>query len=345
MRGYEGSNGPLTPGAEERLTYADTNEDGVSFAASNPTWAADGRGILYSFSPRPYSPGEKKLGVSCVANHPCHPVAMDFDDTCLALLPPTGGSAYWNVCESRTSHSSATDLVPWADLSPSGALLYIEQSRPAPPPPLTPFPPAKTGTYADLWLATPERPLDRRELCRLYALDTLTRLAPATACPFTVMSDLRWLGTSTFAVLAGGTLQVGAITSQGVTFTPVPNSPSIGHYALVDGNRAVVFVTASPSVRRLALADGTVTVVATLPLGPGGQVLDIGCHPDVCIVLASTGGASGTWNLWKVDLATGSAAIVRTFTHAISAAKLSPVSGDVLAQEGANLYLLTGVVP
>ena len=106
-----------------------------------------------------------------------------------------------------------------------------------------------------------------------------------------------------------------------------------------------MFVGGDLSIRHATIPGGVVTVVATLPLGPGGQLLDIGCHPDLCIALASSGGTPGTWNLWKINVATGSSAIVRTYTHPITSAKLSPVSGDVVALEGVNVYLLVGVVP
>ncbi len=333
MRGYEGSAGPLTPGLEERLTYADTNEDGEPFRALQPTWAVDGSGILYSFSPRPYLPGEKKLAQRCILSHPCRAVAADPKDRCLAMLPPSGGSAYWNVCESRSGHSTTTDIIQAGAINRTGQLLYTESSAQA----LASLP-------YDLWLATQGDPLNRRRLCSQVTEPS----GVETICGVFDFTDIQWTGTNTFVAVTKSSITQGTITTDFVTLAAVPGTSGVAQYSLVDGARAAVFIVANRAdhaVRRVKMADGTVTVVGTLPLGPGGEILDVGCHSDVCVVLASGGGTPGTWNLWKMDLATGHSAIVRTFDHPIATAKLSPVSGDVVALEGANIYLLTGVIP
>ncbi len=368
---FIGAIGPLVPGLEERLTYADTNEDGAPFQATAPHWAADGSGIIYSFSPRPYLPGETKVGLRCVTFRPCRPAAADPADTCLAMLPPTGGSAYWNVCESRSGHSNVDDYIAAGDINSAGQLLYTEQTAMTAPQQFTaPSPPV---AYADLWLAVPTSP-SRPELCQFSAnADPASSLPQAPACGVGVLTAIQWLGTSTFAAQAGP-IVLGTITANGVSFAAVPGTGGATAYAVVDGGRGAIFISGDSLIRHVTFADGTMTVVATLSTDPAsvsstntmtaypagvGQLLDVGCHPDVCIVLTNGG---GTWNLWKVDRATGSSAIVRTFTHELYAAKLSPTSGDVVALEGANtflmtitgatgtvtpanLYLLTGVVP
>jgi hypothetical protein len=95
-------------------------------------------------------------------------------------------------------------------------------------------------------------------------------------------------------------------------------------------------------IRRVDLATGTTTVAATLGLSASGRSLDISCRPDACVVLTHDG---ANWGLWKLDLATSALTLARSFNHALTVAKLSPTSGDVVALEGNNLYFLAGVLP
>jgi hypothetical protein len=246
------------------------------------------------------------------------------------MLPATGGSAYWNVCESRAGHSFVTDSIRAGDINSLGQLLYVEWSQKAVDPQFFAFrpPPLPADLGAQLWLATPEAPLNRR-------------LIPNGG----TLSSIQWSGPNRFVALAGGSFVQGTITADSATFVEVNGTGAVLSYALVDGGGGAMFIDGDRSIRHTTIPGGVVTVVATLPLGPGGQLLDIGCHPDVCVALASSGGTPGMWNLWRIDIATGSSAIVRSYTHAITSAKLSPVSGDVVALEGVNVYLLTGVVP
>jgi hypothetical protein len=355
---FIGAIGPLTAGPEEQLTFADTNEDGAPFQATAPHWAADGNGIIYSFSPRPYLPGETKVGLRCVTFHPCRPAAADPADTCLAMLPPTGGSAYWNVCESRSGHSNVDDYIAAGDVNGAGQVLYTEQTATtAPQQFVAPSPPI---AYGDLWLSTPTSPT-RRELC-WFSGDTTA----APACGVGLITAIQWSGSNTFLAIAGlsatspispGSLVIGTITAGGATFAAVPGAVRVVAYAVVDGGQGAIFVTGDSVIRHVALPDGAVTAVAALPVH-SGQIVDVGCHPDLCIVLAS---GTGVWNLWSVSRTSGASAIVRTLNHQLYAAKLSPTSGDVVVLEGTNrfltsignidtvtpafVYLLTGVVP
>ena len=334
---FIGAIGPLVPGPEERLTFADTNEDGVPFRATGPHWSSDGGGILYSFSPRPYLPGEKKLGQRCVTFHVCRPAAADPADTCLAMLPPTGGSAYWNLCESRPGHSNVDDYIWAGDINSAGQILYTEWRRRPPSAPQQFTAPSPPIAYADLWLATPTSPI-RRELCWFSGDPTAGgSLTAVPACGVDSIDAIQWSGTSTFAALAGSIL-LGTITSSGVTFTKVPGTGSTAAYAMVDGGRGAIFVGGDSSIRHVTFATGSVTVVATLPVA-ASKILDVGCHPDMCVVLANGTGGAQVSNLWKVTLATGIATIVRSFDHHLYSAKLSPVSGDVVALEGQVSYL------
>jgi hypothetical protein len=336
---FYGARGTLTSGAEVRLTYADTNEDGVPFRAYAPSWAANGAGILFSYSPRVYQSNEKKLGVRCIRNIPCRPVAEDPGDQCLAMLPPTGGSAFWDVCETRSGHSNVVDRIVTGDVLPSGQLIYVEEEGPASQQFAPDGPP---GEYGDLWNALVGTPVVRRELCRLYSRDTV--LSEAPSCGVVDLRDMHWTSTSAFVALSGTSLIRGVITSVGATLTRVPSAANVANAALVANGTAAIVVGGDLTVRRVNLVDGTVVVVATLPDSAGNALLDIGCHPDVCVVLANGGGTRGGSSLWRVDLATGAVTLARAFDHNIAAAKLSPVSGDVVALEGVNLYLLTGVL-
>lgn len=341
---FYGATGTLTVGAEVRLTYADTNEDGVKFRATAPTWASDGKGIMFSFLPRPYGPGEKKLGQRCFLSRTCRAVAQDPGDKCLAMLPPTGGSAYWNVCESRSGHSNVIDRIEAGDVNSAGQLLYTEEAGPASQQFVPDGPP---GDYADLWLSTVTSPVIRRELCRFFGTGIV--LPAAAPCSVGILRNIQWSGPNTFVAMSGSGLIRGAVTSDSVSISAMGTPTSVVSYALVDNHSAVIIVGGDFRVRRVAIADGTVTVVGTLPLPPDAVVRDVGCHPDLCVVLVASGSTPRHWDLWRMDRVTGNAAVVRTFDHELITAKLSPTSGDVVALEpvGADtsMYLLTKVIP
>ena len=341
---FYGANGPLIDGAEERLTYTDTNEDGVKYQAFRPNWAADGQGIIFSFLPREYAPGEKKLGQRCVLSHDCRVVAQDPGDKCLSLLPPTGGSAYWNICEARSGHSNVVDRIEAGDVNAAGQVLYTEESGPASQQFVPDGPPA---VYGDLWLSTVRPPVVRRDLCRFYSDKVV--LPPAPPCTTGLLQDIHWSGANSFVALSGARLIRGTITADGVSMAAVATPTAVTGYSLAGDRSAAIFVGGDATVRRVTIADGTVAAVGTIPILRGAQLLDVGCHPDLCIVLATSGGIPAHWDLWRLDLATGNSAIVRTFDHELITAKLSPISGDVLAMEriglDSGIFLITKVIP
>jgi hypothetical protein len=71
-------NGPRTSGADVQLTY-NVQEN------HTPTWASDGKGILYPFV------------------DPVHPAQW-----CLGILPPTGSTRVWEYCERRAAYQDTT---------------------------------------------------------------------------------------------------------------------------------------------------------------------------------------------------------------------------------------------
>jgi hypothetical protein len=231
------------------------------------------------------------------------------------------------------------DKIVAGDVDADGRVLYTEASGPASQQFAPDGPP---GEYGDLWLATgPTRV--RGEVCRFYAREAT--LPPAPSCNAGDLRDIHWTGHATFVALSGSGIVRGEISASGATFTGVPGGVNVTNYALIAGGTAAIVVSGNLTVYRVSFADGATVAVATLPPTAGSALLDVGCHPDLCVVLANGGGTLGGSSLWRVDLVTGAATLARAFDHRIDAAKLSPVSGDVVALEGANLYLLAHVLP
>jgi hypothetical protein len=347
---FYGATGPLVPSAEARLTYSGPDRYGHPFAASAPSWAAGGGGILYSYSPRQYQVGES-LALECGAVF-CGLASRDQSDTCLALLPPTGGSASWEMCETRPFHTDSTDLFLNATVNAAGQVLYTEMTG-QPTLPFSP-PPFPLGMHAELWLGSAGNLAPRQMLLTLYH----DHLGIDQSSPGSVnwLSETTWSGNNVFLAIGGHLfpadslrprgLVVGTITASGATISVVPGtaSDSMSHFGLVSGGAAVIFIDGTAVIRRVDVASGVTTVVATLALSAAGRSLDVGCRPDACIVLTRDG-APAHWDLWKLDVASGALTLARTFTHELTAAKLSPASGDVVALEGPNLYFLAGVLP
>lgn len=343
---FYGATGPLNAGPEARLTFNTGDQYGHPFQARVPSWAADGSGIVYTFSPRPHQIGES-LELVCGGSG-CTFSSRDSQDTCLAMLPAQGGSAYWQMCETKPFHTDSSDIFASAAVSGTGRLLYIEMSGST----LLPFP---LGLHAELWLGSSGNFAIRRQLMTLYH----DHLGVDGTNPADVnwLSETTWLGTDEFLAIGGHLfpgipdslrprgLVRGAISASGADVIVVPGTAadSIAHFALVDGGSAVLFVDSTAVIRRVVVASGSTSVVATLALSPTGKSLDIGCRPDACIVLTSDG-SPRHWDLWKLDPASGALTLVRTFTHALTGAKLSPRSGDVVALEGDNLYFLANVL-
>ena len=337
----DGAVGPF-PGTGGRLTFNPGDQYGHPFSAFAPSWAAGGSGILYTYSPRSYQAGES-LVFRC-GRVLCALASRDSSDTCLAMLPPTGGSALWEMCETRPFHTDSNDVFSNATVNGTGQILYTEMTGPT----TLPFP---LGMHGELWLGSAGAFAPRQKLLTLYR-DSLGIDLTSTAS-VNWLSETTWSGSNTFLAIGGHLfpgdslrprgLVLGTISATGATLSVVPGtaSDSISHFALINGGSAVLFIDSTAVIRRVDLTTGAVTVTATLGLSAAGRSLDISCRPDACIVLTR----DGAWSLWKLDLATGTLTLARSLAQPLTVAKLSPASGDVVALEGTNLYLLAGVLP
>ena len=313
-------------------------QDRVPFAAFTPSWVDGGGGIVYSFSPRPYQVGEtRRINVHC--GSVCVPTAVDPNDECLANLPPTGGSASWYLCEDRPFHTDSTDILTNAVINSAGEVLYIEMVGPT-----YFFPPL--GSHAELWIGSGEKIAQRRLLFPLYR-DSLG-IVDRSRGLINWLEQIRWSGTRSFFALGqlkrsgqDSTIGIvrGVITATGADIAVIPGGAGtqITHFAPVENDAAVLFVDTTALVHRVDVATGAKTVFATIPVDTTARPLEITCHPGACVVLTRDG-TPRHWDLWKLDLSTSAFTHLRTWSRAIGAAKLSPISGDVLILDGGNLY-------
>jgi hypothetical protein len=259
------------------------------------------------------------------------------------MLPPTGGSAYWNLCETRPFHTDSLDIFSNAAVNSAGQMLYTEATGST----ALPFP---LGMHAELWLGNAGNFAPRQQLMTLYHDHLGVDETSANAVNW--LTETTWSGNGTFVAIGGHLfpgdsirsrgLVLGVISASGAVISIVPGtaSDSIAHFGLVAGGSAVIFVDSTAVIRRVDLASGSTSVVATLSLSAAGKTLDISCRPDACVVLTK----DGAWALWKLDVASGALTLVRSFSHALTVAKLSPTSGDVVALEGVNVYFLPNVL-
>ena len=343
-----GANGALTSGEQVLLTYSNdsTSKYQLPYQSYMPTWAPNGSGILYGFMPRPSQTGEV-LGLRCAGSHDCTLAPVDSLDQCLGLLPPAGGSAYWNLCETGAAHTDSVDILTEGAINSAGQLMYIEMTGP-------PSLPPPNGFHAELWLGDPQRLQARRSLLTLYH-DHLG-IVDITAGVINWLHEIQWSGTQDFFAIgelrrpagADSALGIvhGTITSGGAALALVAGGtgPNISHFALIAGGTALIYVDTTAFVRRVAVATGVKTILAALPIDSAGRAIDVGCRADACGILTYDG-TPRHWDLWKVDLASGAVTLVKTFTRTITAARLSPTSGDVLLLARDTLYLLPKAVP
>ncbi|MES1259208.1 MAG: hypothetical protein ABUL71_01340 [Gemmatimonadota bacterium] len=343
-----GSDGAFAAGPAERLTFTPTNQDGVSFAASVPQWADGAAGIIYSFSPRPHQIGEATV-LRCVIT--CVRVAADPRDQCVAMLPPTGGSAYWYLCEDRPFQTDSTNILTNATLNSAGELLYIEMTGRIDIN-------APLAHHADLWLGNPERIADRRHMLTLYH-DIVGRVDTSQSV-INWVSEIQWSGTRAFYAL--GQLKVsglpdstiavvrGDIGASGATLSPIAATlrKAYTHMAVIEHGAAILVSDTTPVLRRVSLATGATTAFATMPIDTTGRALAISCRPDACALLTRDGPSSSRpthWDIWRIDLASAAITPLRSYSRAIGGSVLSPSSGDLVIVDGKDLFLLPKAVP
>lgn len=331
--GY-GADGPLVPGPEARLTYD-------SGPAGKPSWAATGEGILYAFSPRPYQRGDS-MYTMCGGAFGCVRVPTQEFDGCIALLPSGGGSARWQLCETAKAHTDSVDILGAAALDSDGTVLYQEFSGTIGL--ITPL-----GGHADLWIGDPLRPLVRRKLMSLYR-DVLG-VDPLPDDQINWLLETNWAGRDTFYVIGehlrpdatDTTIGIarGVISSTGASLWVIPATDKVIHYGIAAGEGELVWLDSLSVLHGIALRDWSTRPVPQPPLTPAGKLLDIGCEPRACVVLAhDVTGGKAAWSLWSVDLDSGSWTRVESYDHSITSAKVSPDGKSAVAVEGENLYLL-----
>lgn len=321
---FFGARGALDSSSRERLTYslgsaACPGVYCVPFRAYAPTWTEDGQGVLHTFSPRPPQPNEIRH-LFCYRTAECIPLAADPLDRCISLLPSTGGSGYWDVCEERHANTDLTDILQAAALNTSGRLIYVESTGP------DSFSIGVTPR-SDFWVvdtssgSTPQR------------LTESDGIGPAA------VTEAAWIGASTFLAAGAGHLERGVIEGGTIAFTPLNVPGGVTAFALLPGANAVIVVNNDNLVRRFALSTGSDSTVATLPASE--HATDIGCHADRCAVLANDG---DRWTIWNVDLHSGehTAIYATAGRDTIFSAELSPTSSDIVIQQDINLYLLPG---
>jgi hypothetical protein len=320
--------GPLTSGADEQLTF-NTEQDYW------PAWTEDGAGILYAF----VRPG-------AVPQH-----------RCVGLLPAGGGSRIWQLCDDRaTQRDSTNGFIAYA-LGADGRLLYVEAVAQSG---VQGTAPAETT----LWLTDSAAPFHRR------ALLTIPGFAGTT--PVSWLADIAWTGPNTFIALAqdftvfghcknciiddslffGEAVVRGTIGAAGATLEAVTGTTGATSYSLAENGASIVFTRRDDlNLYKVASGGGAESVVATL----SQQLLGVSCEESTCVVAddpvtlsAATLGdppvifgsiGLGPRELSSVSLSSGTvqSMIVLGSSAAIpivATPRISPVTGDVVAQVG-----------
>ncbi len=189
-----------------------------------PSWTEDGKGIIYSYSyPQPTSHA---------------------DDRCLGLLPPTGGTRLWQLCDERREHADSADSFAAAAIGTDGRLIYLEASTRRGSGGLSGVnqPPKNTV----LWLADTALPFQRRALLVLGA-----QISDSFVNWF---RDTHWIGPTSFVTLAqfdyirlapksalfdsvftGLGVVRGEIGPTAATFAIVPGTAGAQSYSLAEG--------------------------------------------------------------------------------------------------------------
>jgi hypothetical protein len=339
--------GPAGSGADVRLTF-NSEQDYW------PIWTEDGSGILYAFA----SAGDASR--------------------CIGLLPPAGGTRTWQLCDNRASMADSVTSFPAFALGADGRLLYLEATALAG---IQSTAPAEVT----LWLADSAAPFQRHAL--------LTLPTAAGDIRPTWLADISWTGPANFLALAQdiqiaphckfcgpedslfGALAVvrGTISGNAATLTSVPGTTGATGYALAEAGSTIVFTLRDDiHLYKVPAAGGTpVAVASVLPSG-GGQVMGVSCKGSTCVVATAavtltTSSSSGIIfpsvadspaQLLGVSLTTGAVQVLITGPDVLATPRISPLTGDVVAQAGglfghfqtattsaSDLHLFLGLVP
>ncbi len=299
-----------------------------------PSYAEDGSSILYTFQ----VPGRPDR------------------DRCLGIIPASGGSRVFEVCETRVGYNDSTDMIASGALGTDGRLIYLHTT---------------SRTNAQLPGSS-----------RLYVTDTtagstprllLTMPVPFGGSSVDWLADIRWTGDATFLALgqqftvvpvgagaARDTVYIpigvakGMVSPTGATLQLIPGTEGATSYARSTDGTAILFTRGGSTVFRVAVDGGAATPLATIPsVGAADRITGFDCQEGRCVVLVAYNrvppAPPGVTNVvYSVDEAGGamtSRAVTETATWLWP--RLSPVSDDfvlVTSLGGRDMYLYRGLL-
>lgn len=318
------SDGPFSDAAPIRLTYNTSTDSSLSLTQ-------DGQGMLY-----------------------LHTTQAGTGDRCVGLLPLTGGTRRWELCDTRAQMADSANSFSAPAVSTDGRLLYVQGvSRRG----------LASVSRARLWLADTSMPFVRREIFSFPA--------NIAGRGFSWLADAQWTGPDAFVARAGlldavqncagncpwDTTFVGAgvvrgtITPAGATLAFVPGAETALAYSLAEQGSTLVVLSSASTLVRVPIGGGTPVLLPALPTP--GTITGIGCHLSACVVTQL--GAlpppelTPLTRFFRLDLATGTSTQMRTELGRWYGPVLLPTGGDVAAQSSTgltrDLYLFKGMIP
>jgi hypothetical protein len=305
---------PLVPGAEAKL----------ALSGDDAHWTSDGSGILY-------------VG-GCLQRKAAGAASM-------RIIPATGGSAIWEMCEDRNSIKQPPDSLTslsTAALGSDGPLLYAECVWPD----LDPLIGCANLGHITIWLADSGRSWGaRRPLFDLYHV--ILGTPPDPPGKLNELVELRWIGATTF--LARGFhlspssetmlgLVVGT-TATNPTLTLLPETDQVVAYSTANDTN-IVFFRSDLLVERMPIDGGAAQQVAAVPAAPGRALVDVSCNGSTCLLLTRESIGSA---FWRLDLQSNSVSQIRGDAATITLAQRSPRSQAVLVRRPDGYYLYSDV--
>jgi hypothetical protein len=318
------SDGPFRDAAPIRLTYNTSTDSSLSLTQ-------DGQGMLY-----------------------LHTTQAGTGDRCVGLLPLTGGTRRWELCDTRAQMADSANSFSAPAISADGRLLYVQGvSRRG----------LASVSRARLWLADTALPFARREIFSFPA--------NIAGRGFSWLADAQWIGPDAFVARAGllnavqncagncpwdttfvgaGVVR-GAITPAGATLAFVPGAETALAYSLAEQGSTLVVVSSTSTIGRVPIGGGAPVPLPALPTL--GTITGIGCHLSTCVVTQF--GAlpppepTPVTRFYRLDLATEAFTLARTEPGRWHGPVLLPTGGDVAVQSSTgptrDLYLFKGMLP
>ncbi len=317
---------------------------------AEPSWTPDGKGIEYQFRLRPPLMGDiwifHKVGIHVDT------VLLDRQDWCTGLLPGSGGSRVWTLCDTRFAHWDSTDVFSAVAVAPDGRLIYQEATG------RVDFP-LPVGYHIELWLADTARPFQRTRLLTLYS--DSAGIAHSQQGQINWLDGLAWSGPDRWiamgyhldpdSTLTPLGLVVGSAAPSGGMPTLIPGTAAARRFSTIPGSGDAAFVNASSTIYRASSTAGTAVLLATIQ-DSNATALDISCGPATCRILTQrvidSVFARGkptpavVEHVWSVEIASGAASLTSTFvgTRAFDQASLAPIGKAIAGRSGSELYLI-----